>query len=262
MNHFSEGATYFYLSPEKAFISDINYNLINFYKEIANNNFPLIKKELLELEKLYQENNQIFLENKKLIKNPNEELYYNIRKMFNNEIERKYNYVTIYYFINKLAYSGMIRYNSKGQFNVPFGRYKNFNTSLLTLEHHNQLKKTEILNESYEKGFDLATSKDFIFLDSPYDCVFSDYGNEVFTGEFNEEKHRKLASDFKNLSAPAMMIISETPLINDLYKNYIKDSYPKTYSVNIRNRFKSEANHLIITNYRENIEANQKFQKF
>lgn len=251
------------MSPEKAFISDINSNLINFYKEIASNKFPLIKKELLELEKLYQENNKIFLENKKtnnkgLIKNPNEELYYNIRKMFNNDNERKYNYATIYYFINKLAYSGMIRYNSKGKFNVPYGRYKNFNTSLLTFEHHNQLKRTEIHNGSYEKGFDLATSKDFIFLDPPYDCVFSDYGNEVFTGEFNEEKHRKLASDFKNLSAPAMMIISETPLINDLYKNYIKDSYPKTYSVNIRNRFKSEAKHLIITNYGENIEKKYK----
>ena len=218
------------MSPEKAFINDINSNLINFYKEIASDKFALIKKELLELEKLYLKNNKTFLENKKLIKNPNEELYYNIRKMFNNKIERKYSYATIYYFINKLAYSGMIRYNSKGEFNVPYGRYKNFNTSLLTFEHHNQLKRTEIYNGSYEKGFDLATS------------------------EFDEEKHRKLASDFKNLSAPAMMIISETPLINDLYKNYIKDSYPKTYSVNIRNKFKSEANHLIITNYGENIE--------
>ena len=46
-----------------------------------------------------------------------------------------------------------------------------------------------------------------------------------------------------------MMIISETPLIVELYREYIKGSYPKSYSVNIRNRFKSKANHLIITNY-------------
>ncbi len=50
--------------------------------------------------------------------------------MYNGLCETNLSYGTLYYFINKTSYSGMIRYNSKGHFNVPYGRYKNFNTLL------------------------------------------------------------------------------------------------------------------------------------
>lgn len=248
------GATYFYLEPNKAVIGDINTSLINFYKEIGSDKFKIIKRELLNIQKEYEVNRSAFMTKKLLsleskIKDCNENLYYKIRDMFNNKIKNEYTYATIYFFINKTAYSGMIRYNTKGEFNVPYGRYANFNTELLIEKHHNLLSKAEIYNGGYERSFEIAGVNDFIFLDPPYDTVFSDYGNEVFTGEFKEVEHRKLAADFKNLSAPAMMIISETPLIKELYKGYIIASYPKSYSVNIRNRIKSEANHLIITNY-------------
>ncbi|HFU4204562.1 TPA: DNA adenine methylase [Streptococcus suis] len=251
---FGGGATYFYLEPQKAFISDVNSNLIDFYREISSDKFETIKYQLLELQELYESNRRIFLERKQAspeerVVDPNDELYYCIRDMFNNKIENKYSHAAIYYFINKTAYSGMIRYNSNGEFNVPYGRYANFNTSLLDEEHHKLLKRTEIHKGSYEKGFELAGPSDFVFLDPPYDTVFSDYGNEVFTGDFGEVEHRKLASDFKNLSSPAMMIVGETKLISGLYEGFIRESYPKSYSVNIRNRFKSEANHLIITNF-------------
>lgn len=251
---FGGGATYFYLEPQKAFISDINNNLINFYKEISGINFDDIKIDLCNIQLQYENNRKIYLSQKlqfpnERVDDPNERLYYRIRDMFNNKIESEFNRAAIYYFINKTSYSGMIRFNSRGEFNVPYGRYANFNTSLLDIKHHKLLSKSQIYHGSYEKSFNLAGPKDFIFLDPPYDTVFSDYGNEVFTGDFGEIEHRKLASDFKNLSAPAMMIISETPLIVELYREYIKGSYPKSYSVNIRNRFKSKANHLIITNY-------------
>ncbi len=45
----------------------------------------------------------------------------------------------------------MVRYNSKGEFNVPYGRYKNLNTSLVTESHHQLLKNTEIYNLDYKK---------------------------------------------------------------------------------------------------------------
>lgn len=248
------GATYFYLEHEKAVIGDVNVALIDFYKEVGSNKFNIIKKELLELQKEYEANRNDFMDKKLLspeskVEDHNDALYYKIRDMFNNKIKNEYARATIYFFINKTAYSGMIRYNAKGEFNVPYGRYANFNTELLTEKHHNLLSKAEIYNGSYERSFEKASVNDFIFLDPPYDSVFTNYGNEVFTGDFKEEEHRKLAMDFKNLSAPAMMVISETPLITELYKGYIKASYPKAYSVNIKNRFKSEANHLIITNY-------------
>lgn len=251
---FGGGATFFYLEPGKSFVSDVNESLINFYNEVSKRKFPKIKKELLELQIQYEVNRKIFLERKALkpnerVEDPNEELYYQIRDMFNGKVKSKYEKATLYFFINKTAYSGMIRYNALGEFNVPYGRYANFNTRLLTQEHHALLSNAEIKNSPYELAFEKATSDDFIFLDPPYDTVFSEYGNEAFTGDFGEVEHRKLAEDFKNLSAPALMIVGETELITELYSGFIIDKYPKRYSVNIRNRFKSVANHLIITNY-------------
>ncbi|EHT1803481.1 Dam family site-specific DNA-(adenine-N6)-methyltransferase [Staphylococcus pseudintermedius] len=247
------GATYFDIEPRKAYVADINENLIKFYIDLREN-FHIVKQELKELEELYKLNRETFMINKKnsiltRVSDPNEELYYWIRDQFNNKVLPVYCYSTIYYFINKTAYSGMIRYNSRGEFNVPYGRYANFNTELVNENHLKLLKNSDIRNESYENSFNISKEKDFIFLDPPYDTVFSDYGNEMFNGDFGEDEHRKLAQDFKNLSTPALMVISETNLINGLYKNYIKSRYSKIYSVNIRNRFKSEANHLIITNY-------------
>jgi len=54
------------------------------------------------------------------------------------------------------------------------------------------------------------------------------------------------------------MVIGRTPLIEELYGNDIVDEYDKNYAVNIRNRFKSEAKHVIVMNYRkdwDNIEV-------
>lgn len=251
---FGGGATFFYLEPEKAFIGDVNKALIDFYNGVASSSFNKIKEELSDLQLEYEKNRMIFMENKKelpgqRVEDPNESMYYRIRDMYNNKIISKYEFATIYYFINKTAYSGMIRFNKNGEFNVPYGRYANFNTELLTSHHHNLLKKTSINNSSYEKAFELAKADDFIFLDPPYDTVFSDYGNIEFTGDFGEVEHRKLAQDFKNLSSPALMIISETTLINEIYDGFIQGRYPKNYSVNIRNRFNSKADHLVIANY-------------
>lgn len=253
---FGGGATFFKLAPQDSYIADINKPLIQFYKSFRDE-YPRVREELDSLHLKYVQNRNIFAARKSVhpddhVEDPNEQLYYSIRDMFNGLKPSPYAYGTLYFFINKLAYSGMIRYNSAGEFNVPYGRYANFNTKLATAAHQALLSKSEIVNESYEHSFDLAGPNDFMFLDPPYDTTFSDYGNEVFTGDFNEDSHRKLAADFKNLNAPALMIIGNTPLVSDLYQKYIQGSYKKMYSVNIRNRFKSSAEHLIIANYNIN----------
>jgi len=250
---FGGGALFFYLEPQKAIINDINKNLVNFYLGVRDS-YSTIKKELASIETIYNQNRCAFDELK--IQTPdervldlNENLYYKIRDMFNGLIESEFCYSSIYYFINKIAYSGMIRYNSQGNFNVPYGRYKNFNTSLLTQEHHNLLNNTKILNGSYEDVFALTKEDDFVFLDPPYDCVFSDYGNESMKDGFGEDRHRKLADDFRNLNCKALMVIGKTELTEELYSDMIITEYEKSYAVNIRNRFKSESNHILVANY-------------
>lgn len=249
---FGGGAVFFHLEPQKAVINDINKNLYEFYFDLQNN-YARLKKELKEIQCIYEKNQEEYEVKKKLfpqekVLNKNEELFYLIRNEYNYPTG-KWLAGTVYFFINKTAYSGMIRFNKKGEFNVPFGRYRNFNTDLIEEAHSKLLENTIILTGDYEKVFEKSSKNDFMFLDPPYDCVFSEYGNEVFTGDFDEKEHERLAENFKELNCKAMMIISKTDLIKRLYKDYIVGEYDKNYSVNIRNRFKNEAVHYIIQNY-------------
>jgi len=253
---FGGGALYFYLEPKQAIVNDINTKLVDFYLGVRDN-YDVVRKELDELERVYTANRKEFdrlkaLTPDKRVEDKNEDLYYQIRDMFNDLSQKRYSDATIYYFINKTAYSGMIRYNSKGEFNVPFGRYQHLNTSMVSKEHCELLQRTEIYNGDYSAIFEKATPNDFIFLDPPYDCVFTDYGNEEYKDGFNDECHIALANDFRNLNCPALLVIGRTPLTERLYRDMIVDEYAKTYAVNIRNRFKASASHILVANYREN----------
>lgn len=250
---FGGGALFFHLEPKKAIINDINSKLISFYLGVKDH-FEILKTELSEIEKLYMINRRKFEELKsktpdERVEDENEPLYYQIRNMFNDLTEKKYSEALLYFFINKTAYSGMIRYNSKGEFNVPYGRYANLNTSLVTKAHNNLLDKTDIYNLDYSEIFRMADKDDFMFLDPPYDCVFSDYGNVEHKDGFNERNHIELANQYKKLKCKALMVIGRTPLTEKLYGDMIVDEYGKSYAVNIRNRFKSEASHILISNY-------------
>lgn len=252
---FGGGALFFHLEPKKAIINDINTKLIGFYRGVRDN-YSLLRKELDEVENIYTENRKNFEALKSLnpterVKDKNEELYYHLRAMFNEIIDKSYSDALLYYYINKTAYSGMIRYNARGEFNVPFGRYQHLNTNSVTLSHSKLLQRADILNTDYSEVFNMCESEDFVFLDPPYDCIFSDYGNKEYKDGFNDENHIQLANDFINLPCKTLMVIGKTPLTEQLYKGYIIDEYDKKYAVNIRNRFKAAAKHIVVANYRK-----------
>ncbi len=263
---FGGGALFFYLEPKRAIINDINSRLMDFYLGIKND-FDSLQKELKEIGEIYKVNRKKFEELKKQtpekrVKDDNETLYYQIREMFNNLSEKKCSEALLYFFINKTAYSGMIRYNAKGEFNVPYGRYANLNTSLVTESHSKLLSNTEIFNSDYQNIFEMEEEDDFMFLDPPYDCTFSDYGNVEHKDGFTEKNHTTLAADFRELKCKALMVIGRTPLTEKLYGDMIVDEYGKSYAVNIKNRFKSAANHILISNYGNEAEKRSPEIKF
>ena len=250
---FGGGAVFFYLEPQRAVINDVNARLMAFYEDVQSK-YHIVRQQLNELQALYEANQSEYKRLKALapterVENKNEALYYELRDMFNHKIESKYLDSVVYFFINKTAYSGMIRYNAQGEYNVPFGRYQNFNTQLMTQEHCNLLQRASLFTGDYSSIFEMTTENDFMFLDPPYDCVFNDYGNIDAANGFDEAEHRRLARDFRQLKRKAMMVIGKTPLTIELYGDLIKDEYFKSYAVNIRNRFKSESKHIIVTNY-------------
>lgn len=154
-----------------------------------------------------------------------------------------------FFVVNQLAFSGMRRFNSSGEFNVPFGHYKGLNVDIVdSVEHKNLLDRTEILQGDFEpvmKKFD--TDETFQFLDPPYTRVFKEYSSD---NSFGEADHRRLATTIRNMNhASVMMIIDKSPFTEDLYQGMIKHTYSLKYGVNIRNRFNTAVEHLIVCNY-------------
>lgn len=249
---FGGGALYFYLEPEVAIINDANQRLMTFYTQLKEQ-YPLMRQQLDELQNQYEINQANFKKLKAIspdikVPNENEELYYHMRDLFNHP-DGTFLDGVLYFFINKTAYSGMIRYNNNGEYNVPFGRYPNLNTKLVTQQHSDLLQDTDLFSLDYSQIFEMTHDNDFIFLDPPYDCVFNDYGNIDMMNGFDEAEHRRLAADFRNLPCRALMIIGKTPLTMELYGDFVFDEYYKNYAVNIRNRFKNDKMHIVVKNY-------------
>jgi len=223
------GALFFYLSPKKAIINDVHTELVDLYRSIKNGK----SKEIYNFMKSH----------------PNDETtYYNVRSYHpTNEIENAQRF----YYLRKTCFRGMLRYNSKGEFNIPFGRYKTYNyESILNNRYEMLFKNTEILNKDFEYIFSNYNSeKNFMFLDPPYDSEFTDYGY----CKFGKEEHIKLSECFKNTKIKCLMIIGKTDFICELYKDYIVDEYNKNYRFKLHSgRIGNEINtkHLIIMNYK------------
>jgi DNA adenine methylase len=223
------GSLYFYLNHAKSIINDVHPELIDFYTSISLG----FSKDIFDWMKLNKND---------------EETYYKVRDDFKpqNQLDK----AKQFYYLRKTCFRGMLRYNSSGKFNIPYGRYKTINyDDLNNPEYEKLLKSTEIHNISFEKIFEKYNSKDnFVFLDPPYDSPFTDYGYCSFDKEFQ----KKLALCFKNTNNRCLMIIGKTPFIEELYKDYIVGEYEKKYKFKIHSgRVGNEINnkHLIIKNY-------------
>ena len=252
------GAVFFEFMPKwgvtkwgvtkNAFLSDANRQLINFYKDFSKH-YTRVRRELEGLAAEFRLNQMEYELEKKInpeehVVNRNENRYYLLRGAMNGHRYCDYSSATIYYYINRLAYAGLTRFNSKGEFNAPFGHYKKFSIENADLAHARLLQQAELKCCKYQAAFNRMTEKDFAFLDPPYNGVFSNYGTE-----FGEEEHRELAQDFRNLSGKALMVIGKTPLTEELYRGLIKDEYGVKYAIDIKNRMPRNNGHLIVTNY-------------
>ena len=177
--------------------------------------------------------------------------------MFIRALYNKYDNSEYFYFIREYCYSSMFRYNSNGEFNVPYGgisyNRKNFQRKIdyiKSKELQSHFVNTDIYNLDFEEFLDKIklTKNDFIFLDPPYDTDFSSYVNNTF----DKQDQERLANYLINkCPAKFMLVIKNTDFISDLYNNkglYIT-SFDKTYMVSFKGRNNRDCEHLLITNY-------------
>lgn len=187
------------------------------------------------------------------------ELYVRYRRLYNNpRVKEKYPklHCALYVFIRNFAYSSMFRFNSKGEFNVPYGgasyNSKDISKKLEFWESEDvisHLQSTTIENMDFESFMKkhVPQSGDFIFLDPPYDTTFSNYDNNNFT----KNDQIRLRDFLCDTEANWMMVIKNTPFIYSIYeeKGFNIMTYDKKYQVSFKNRNDKDVEHLIITNY-------------
>ena len=187
-------------------------------------------------------------------------VYMNYRYLYNNDSIAECAptlHCALFFFMRNYAYSGMFRYSSKGDFNVPYGgiadngklmaKKLSYYRSKPLLKH---FADTNIYNLDFEEFLRTTnpTEEDFVFLDPPYDSEFSTYAQNAFTKSDQERLANYMINECR---AKWMMIIKNTDFIYGLYnKEGINiRTFNKEYLVSFMNRNDKKVTHLLITNY-------------
>ena len=229
---FGGGALFFALRPENAVIADSNPELVNLYTQVRDH-----VVEVIAILTGYKNEQEQFLKVRSL----------DWTKLSPVEAAAR----TIY--LNKTCFNGLYRVNRKGQFNTPFGKYKNpkiCDTQALR-EASKALQNATIVCGDYAAVLaEYAEPDDFVFLDPPYIPVseYSDF--KRYTKEqFEISDHSRLAVEFSrlhSLGCHLMLTNSNHPLVHDLYGQYEIQVIPTKRSVACRASSRTGEDTLII----------------
>ena len=234
------GAVLFNLQPKNAIINDFNEELINVYQVIKNNLDELIVD---------------------LKKHKNEaEYFYSIRSLDRNgefknltDVQRASRVI----FLNKTCFNGLYRVNNAGEFNSPFGRYKNPNiVNEPTLKAVNKFLNSnniEIISGDYSEILKKADKKCFVYLDPPYHPI-SESSN--FTGYvqggwdvFDQIRLREFCDKLNEKGIKFLLSNSSAQLIADQYENYTITNVKANRSINSNGANRGEVDEFLIRNY-------------
>jgi len=246
------GAIYFYLWRKKkiknrAYLSDINSELINVYQIIRDH----VNDLLSELEKLKNKySKEDYYEHRKE--------YNMLKKIGKPKLEEKIRKAALLIYLNKTCYNGLYRENKKGEFNVPFGKYKN-----PTIYEEKNLRavsralQSTILRACYfEEGVKEATYGDFVYFDPPYmplspTASFTSYHKL----DFSYEDQKRLAKVFENLTKSGVKVLLSNAYHPDIKKLYIKiegtylNIVQAPYFINSKAEGRGVINEYAISNY-------------
>jgi DNA adenine methylase len=234
------GAVLFNLQPSKAVINDFNPELINVYKVIKNHPEALIKDL-----KRHKNESDYFYSVRALDREPTFNRLSNIKK------------ASRIIYLNKTCYNGLYRVNSAGEFNAPFGRYKNPNivndVTIKAVSDYLNNNDIRILNGDFEKAVETAQSGDFVYFDPPYVPV-SESAN--FTGYvkggfdlLEQERLRNVCNQLDAKGVKFLLSNSSTPIIHELYKKFDIHIVKATRAINSNALKRGAIDEVLIRNY-------------
>jgi DNA adenine methylase len=244
-----------------AVLYDINKDLVLTYKVIQK-----------DVQKLIENLSAIKIKYEQLKEEKRAEFYYSMRLKFNSTLyktdysvysEKWIQRAAQIIFLNKTCFNGLFRFNSKGEFNVPAGRYKNPKI----LDEENLLNVSEILNIATIKNADFSeVEKDvdtdsFVYFDPPYRPLNATSGFTSYSkNKFGDAEQIKLAELFKRLNKKGMklMLSNSDPknvnpsddFFDEMYKDFNITRIPATRMINSNASKRNAINEIVVTNYK------------
>ncbi len=164
------GVVLFNVNPKRAVVSDTNLHVINLYREIQNGQMtgPLVKAYLEEQGQLLSQGGQTY--------------YNQVRERFNSQATS-----LDFLFLNRSCFNGMMRFNRKGQYNVPYGHKPERFSKAYVTKIANQVdaialilrdKQWEFRVRDWREALGSVHEDDFVYLDPPYVGRYADYFNQ------------------------------------------------------------------------------------
>lgn len=249
-----------YGNIKKAVINDLNADLILAYKTVRDMPEKLINR-LSEIQKEY-------------IGIPEEckrkEFYLAVRKRFNSRGLSDVDNTAYLIFMNKTCFNGLYRVNSKGEFNVPFGRYENPTICDAETIYADSkiLQRVEILNCDFEETEKYASTDTFVYIDPPYRPLdatsnFNSYTKEAF-GDSEQIRLKKFVDRLSKKGSMVMLSNSDgrgrnpqDTFFDDLYADYSVKRVYASRSVNAKADKRGKLTELLIRNYEDTVQCVQ-----
>lgn len=234
------GAVFLHMQPKRAVINDYNSELINVYETIRD-----------DVDKL--------IEHLAIHKNDSE-YFYQIRALDRQEgfdelskVERASRVI----YLNKTCFNGLYRVNSSGEFNTPFGRYKNPNiineTVLHAVSHYLKENDIKLRSVDFEDALRGARKGSFVYLDPPYDPVSKSSNFTGYVqGGFGDDEQLRLRDTCINLDKKGINFLlsnSATAFMKDLYKDFQITEVGASRSINSVGSKRGEVKEILVRNY-------------
>lgn len=235
------GAVFFHLQPSRAIINDSNAELINLYQVIKNHPEELINDLGTHLNEA--------------------DYFYQIRGLDRGDDYSRLNDIqkaSRIIYLNKTCYNGLFRVNNSGEFNTPFGRYKNPNiindVTIRAVSEYLNDNSITLLSGDYETALCGIGRNAFVYFDPPYDPVSDSASFTGYTKSgFNREEQIRLKSVCDRLHRQGVRFLlsnSSTAFVEDLYHDYQIIRVKAKRSINADAGGRGEINEVLIRNYK------------
>lgn len=240
------GALCFSSEYPYAVINDYNADIINVYKVIKKSPYKLIE-ELKILKKRYDNDKKVYYEIRAWDRD---------KDKFNSlsSIEKAARTI----FLNKTCYNGLYRVNSRGEFNVPIGRYKTVDIvneeKIIALHKYLYKNKITIRNGDFEDAVADARAGDVVYLDPPYDYEpsgFTSYNSSGFTAD-DTRRLRDLCDNLIERGCYVIISNNDTRYVNELFAgdNYEIHHILAHRFINSDGTKRNKAKEVVICGYR------------